>query len=38
MSKCRTKSDPTCKDYAEKIKNKSNENTPFQIDKPTKHY
>ena len=34
MSKCPTKSDPSCKDYAEKVKNKANENTPFEIDKP----
>ena len=38
MSKSSTKSDPSCKDYAEKVKNKANENTPFEIDKPTKHY
>ena len=38
MSKCPTKSDPSCKDYAEKVKNKANESTPFEIDKPTKHY
>lgn len=38
MSKCRTKSDPTSKNYSEKVKNKANENTPYQIDKPTKHY
>lgn len=38
MTKNSTKSDPTCKNYSEKIKNKANENTPFQIDKPTKHY
>lgn len=38
MSKDCTKSDPSSKDYAEKVKNKANENTPFEIDKPTKHY
>lgn len=38
MSKCPTKSDPSCKDYAENIKNKANKNTPFQIDKPNKQY
>lgn len=38
MSKNCTKSDPSNKDYAEKVKNKANENTPFEIDKPTKHY
>lgn len=38
MSESRTKSDPSSKDYAEKVKNKANENTPFEIDKPTKHY
>lgn len=38
MSKNCTKSDPSSKDYAEKVKNKANENTPFEIDKPTKHY
>ena len=38
MSKSATKSDPSCKDYAEKVKNKANENTPFEIDKPPKHY
>lgn len=38
MSKCKTNSDPTCKNYAEKVKNKANEKTPFEIDKPTKHF
>ena len=38
MSKSNTKSDPTSKDYAEKVRIKANENTPFEIDKPTKHY
>ena len=38
MSKSAIKSDPSSKDYAEKVKNKANENTPFEIDKPTKHY
>ena len=33
MSKSNTKSDPTSKDYAEKVRNKANENTPFEIDK-----
>ena len=30
--------DPTSPNYNEKVKNKANENTPFEIDKPTKHY
>ena len=38
MNKNHTESDSSCKDYAEKVKNKANENTPFEIDKPTKHY
>ena len=39
MSKnTKTTSDPTSKNYAEKVKNKANENTPYQIDKPTKHF
>ena len=38
MSKCCSKSDPSCKDYAEKVKNKANEKTPYEIDKPTKHF
>lgn len=38
MSKCCSKSDPSCKDYAEKVENKANEKTPYEIDKPTKHF
>lgn len=38
MSKCCSKSDPSCKDYVEKVKNKANEKTPYEIDKPTKHF
>ena len=38
MSKCSSKSDPSCKDYANKVKNKANEKTPYEIDKPTKHF
>ena len=34
MSKSNTKSDPTSKDYAEKVRNKANENTPFDPHSP----
>ena len=38
MSKCCSKSDPSCKNYAEKVKNKKKKKTPYEIDKPTKHF
>ena len=38
MSKCCSKSDPSCKKKKKKVKNKANEKTPYEIDKPTKHF
>ena len=35
MSKDCTKSDPSSKDYAEKVKNKANENTPYESNEPS---
>ena len=37
MSKNCTKSDPSNKDYAEKVKNKANEKTPYGENEPSTH-
>ena len=38
MKNNKSQSDPTSKNYADKVKNKENEKTPYETDKPTKHF